>query len=146
MGVHAFSDNHNFWQSDPLLHTREFVSKLHDFANENVANYMDKLGYIYEEFYTTQCWSNVYEKTRSIHPHRHYNSFLSWILCFNFYPDLLNTLRENKYGYLLIQLKTCVTNNQDYLFFSRFISTPNAVRTSADPDLEVIDLLPCFAT
>ena len=79
MGVHTFSDNHNFWQSDPLLHTREFVSKLHDFANENVANYMDKLGYIYEEFYTTQCWANVYEKAGSIHEHYHPNSFLSWV-------------------------------------------------------------------
>lgn len=66
------------WQSNALQHKREVYSKLIDFVNENISKYMDSMGYYYEEFYTTQCWSNVYEKTRSIHPHRHYNSFLSW--------------------------------------------------------------------
>jgi len=66
------------WQSGPLQHNREVFGKLIDFVNENISNYMDSLGYHHDGFYTTQCWANVYEKTESIHPHRHYNSFLSW--------------------------------------------------------------------
>ena len=66
------------WQSNALQHKREVYGKLIDFANETISSYMDSLGYFYDEFYTTQCWSNVYENTKSIHPHRHYNSFLSW--------------------------------------------------------------------
>ena len=66
------------YQSNALQHKREVYGKLIDFANENVLNYLNSLGYYYDGFYTTQCWSNVYKRTKSIHPHRHYNSFLSW--------------------------------------------------------------------
>ena len=66
------------WQSNALQHKRKVYGKLIDFANETVSSYMDSIGYNYEKFYTTQCWSNVYGNTKSIHPHRHFNSFLSW--------------------------------------------------------------------
>ncbi|SVC86783.1 uncharacterized protein METZ01_LOCUS339637, partial [marine metagenome] len=66
------------YQSNSLQHKREVYSKLIDFANKNVLKYLDSLGYYHDGFYTTQCWSNVYKRTKSIHPHRHYNSFLSW--------------------------------------------------------------------
>ena len=75
----AFYDHNYFWQSEPFLHKRRTFSKLMEFVNENISHYMDKLGYIYEGFYTTQCWTNVYMKGGSIHEHYHPNSFLSWI-------------------------------------------------------------------
>ena len=79
-------DSRAFWQSDPYIHQREPYLKLMDFVDENVKHYLDAHGYVYEKFYTTIAWSNVYRHASSIHEHKHPNSFVSWV----FFVDAKN--------------------------------------------------------
>ena len=75
----ALGETFDFWQSNPILHEIPIFSKLINFINENISKYMDSLGYIYDGFYMTQCWANVYKKGMAIHEHNHPNNFLSWV-------------------------------------------------------------------
>ena len=105
------------WQSNALQHKREVFGKLIDFTNETAASYMDSIGYHYDELYMTQCWSNVYEKTKAIHPHRHFNSFLSWNFIISG-QDAPFVLQQNSFGSIQPSLKFNIPENSQQVAIS----------------------------